>query len=212
VLYVVGVGPGDPEYLTVKALKALERCRAVAGWPSVLGRLPLEGKEVVALSYQNQEAELKRLAALSLSADVCLAVHGDPAVSDWELMERVRALGVPLEIISGVSSVNVALARAGLDLARVVVVSQHAREPQPLPPPECSRDLVVIPPPDVEAVRRVALELRSRGCDVWLMEDLTLPTESVRRVEGLGDTRPASSLVILVGKCAHALRQRAEGR
>jgi len=94
-LFVVGTGPGDPDYLTVKALKTLERCRVVAGWPSVLKRLPLGGKEAVPLSYRNQEEALKRLAALSREADVCLAVHGDPAVSDWELMERVRALGVP---------------------------------------------------------------------------------------------------------------------
>jgi precorrin-6B methylase 1 len=54
-LFVVGTGPGDPDYLTVKALKTLERCRVVAGWPSVLKRLPLGGKERVPLSYRNQE-------------------------------------------------------------------------------------------------------------------------------------------------------------
>jgi cobalt-precorrin-7 (C5)-methyltransferase len=195
-LFVVGTGPGDPDYLTVKALKTLERCRVVAGWPSVLKRLPLGGKEAVPLSYRNQEELLKRLAALSREADVCLAVHGDPAVSDWELMERVRALGVSFEVVSGVSSVNVALARLGLDLVQVVV-SQHAREPQPLPPAECGRHILVIPPPG--GVQKVVEELRARGCESVVLEDLTLPTE---RVAPAGE--PSADLVIVAARCGSA--------
>jgi hypothetical protein len=94
-LFVVGTGgPGLPHG---EGVEDVERCRVVAGWPSVLKRLPLGGKEAVPLSYRNQEETLKRLAALSRKADVCLAVHGDPAVSDRELMERVRALGGALQ-------------------------------------------------------------------------------------------------------------------
>jgi len=170
-LFVVGTGgPGLPHG---EGVEDVERCRVVAGWPSVLKRLPLGGKEAVPLSYRNQEETLKRLAALSRKADVCLAVHGDPAVSDRELMERVRALGVPFKVVSGVSSVNVAPARLGLDLAQVVV-SQHARRPQPLPPAECSRHILVIPPPG--GVQKVVEELRARGCEPVVLEDLTLPT------------------------------------
>jgi len=204
--FVVGTGPGDPEYLTVKALKTLERCRVVAGWPSVLKRLPLDGKEVVPLSYRDQEEALRRLAALSEEVDVCLAVHGDPAVSDWELMRRVGALGVPYEVVSGVSSINVALARLGLDLTQVVVVSQHAQEPQPLPF-ECSRHLLIIPPP--RGVKRLVEELKARGCEVWVLEDLTLPTE---RVAPAGDEEPAASLVMLLVKCGdrHGARASAQ--
>jgi cobalt-precorrin-7 (C5)-methyltransferase len=162
----------------------------------VLKRLPLGGKETVSLSYRNQEELLKRLAALSREADVCLAVHGDPAMSDWELMERVRALGVSFEVVSGVSSVNVALARLGLDLVQVVV-SQHAREPQPLPPAECGRHILVIPPPG--GVQKVVEELRARGCESVVLEDLTLPTE---RVAPPG--KPSADLVIVAARCGSA--------
>jgi cobalt-precorrin-7 (C5)-methyltransferase len=196
VLYVVGAGPGDPDYITIKALKTLEKCQVVAGWPSVLKRLPLEGKDIAQLSYRNQEEELRRLAALSLEADVCLVAHGDPTVSDWELMGRVRALGVPFEVINGVSSINVALAKAGLDLTQVVVVSQHAKSPQPLPMSDCGRNLVVIPPPDTDGVKRAIAEVRSLGCRPLIMEDLTLPSETVRPAEG--DVSVKSNLVILI--------------
>jgi cobalt-precorrin-7 (C5)-methyltransferase len=196
-LYVVGTGPGDPDYMTIKALKTLERCRVVAGWPSVLKRLALGGKEVVYLSYRNQEEELQRLAKLSQAMDVCVAAHGDPSVSDWELMARIRALGVPFEVINGVSSVNVALTRAGLDLAQVVVVSQHANNPQRLE--SCGRHILLIPYPTQEGLRAAVEELRRINCgEIWLMENLTLPDESVRP---LGEIVDPSPLTIIVAKC-----------
>ncbi len=194
-LYIVGTGPGDPEYITLKALKTLEKCRVVAGWPSVLQRMPIEGKEVVTLSYSNQEAQLRQLAELSREVDVCLVVHGDPAVSEWELLQRVRQL-THFEVVSGVSSVNIALAKAGLDLAQVVVVSQHARTPQQLP--NCGRGLVIIPPPTLEQVQNLIESLKSRGCRGWLMEDLTLPTE---RTTSIDVAMPTSSLAIIVAVC-----------
>ncbi|MGC9049498.1 precorrin-6y C5,15-methyltransferase (decarboxylating) subunit CbiE [Pyrobaculum sp.] len=205
-LYVVGVGPGDPEYITLKALRTLERCAVVAGWRSVVERLPLDGKEVVYLTYQNQEAELRRLAEASLGRDVCIAVHGDPAVSDWELMRRIRSLGVPYEVVSGVSFLNVALARAGLDAAHVVLISQHASEPQEIA--ECGdRALVIVTPPDPQGRRRLAERLRrysERGCAIYLMEDLTLPTERVFLAVP-DDVTKAGALSAVVVNCSHGI-------
>ncbi len=64
-LYAVGTGPEDPEYITLKALKTLEKCRVMAGLAQRLTKMPIEGKEVVTLSYSNQETQLRRLAELS---------------------------------------------------------------------------------------------------------------------------------------------------
>ncbi|WP_081097503.1 SAM-dependent methyltransferase [Sulfolobus acidocaldarius] len=43
-LYIVGVGAGDPELITLKALKIIEKCKIVAGWQSVVSRFNLSGK------------------------------------------------------------------------------------------------------------------------------------------------------------------------
>jgi len=34
-VYIVGVGPGDPEYLTLKGYKAIKDSSVVAGWNPV---------------------------------------------------------------------------------------------------------------------------------------------------------------------------------
>ncbi|MEM4115731.1 MAG: SAM-dependent methyltransferase [Saccharolobus sp.] len=38
VIYIVGVGPGDPEYLTLKGYKVIKESNIVAGWKSVIER------------------------------------------------------------------------------------------------------------------------------------------------------------------------------
>lgn len=202
-LYIVGVGPGDPELITLKALKALERCERVAGWRSVLLRLGLSEEKAVELTYRNQEERLRELAELSASRDVCIAVHGDPTVSDWELLDRVRELGVPFEVINGVSSLNLALARAGLDMAHVVFITQHARSPQSLSDAALpGRSLVVFPPLDAKGRSELWEELkRFSQCKILLMERLSLPGERVVELKEREQLLNASDLSAVVVKC-----------
>ena len=61
VFYGVGVGPGDPELMTLKAVRLLERCRVVAAPQTkngemlalriAAGAVDLKGKTVVPLSF-----------------------------------------------------------------------------------------------------------------------------------------------------------------
>jgi len=207
-LYVVGVGPGDPSLATLKALDTIRRCKVVLGWRSVVERFKhlLDGKEVVYLTYGNQEAELRRAAERAAGDEVCLLVHGDPLVSDWELLERVRALGVDFEVVNGVSSVNVALGRVGLDLAQVVFLTMHASRPQDVAEVACvakSRALVIFPPPG--GIRRLAEALISLGmgkCRAVVLENLTLPGERVWRgsVEEMAEL-DAGDLTAVVVDC-----------
>ncbi len=139
-----GHRPGRPG---VHYLKGVENAGEVLRGGRLAQRLtkmPIEGKEVVTLSYSNQEAQLRRLAELSQEVDGVLWRTATPPSLSGELLQRVRQL-THFEVVSGVSSVNIALAKAGLDLAQVVVVSQHARTPQQLP--NCGRGLVIIPRP-----------------------------------------------------------------
>ncbi|MEM1637264.1 MAG: precorrin-6y C5,15-methyltransferase (decarboxylating) subunit CbiE [Pyrobaculum sp.] len=184
-LYVVGAGPGDPELMSVKAVKTLERCQVLAGWRSVLQRVisyvpSLANKEVVYLNYAEQEELLKRLINEAAARDVCLVAHGDPTVSDWELLERIRGRAT-FEVVHSVSSLNVVLGLAGIDAAQAVVVSMHASNPQDVTSiAKClasERALVVYPPPYPEGPVEVARRLQSAGfgrCRAAVFENLTM--------------------------------------
>lgn len=185
-LWIVGLGPGDPGLATARALEVLARCRVVAGWRSVLARVPLEGKEVIALTYADEAEGLRRVAEAAGREEVALVMHGDPSVSEWEFMAKVRALcrRVECRVVPGVSAVNALLAAVGLDLAQVAFLSLHARDPPDLRQAAAlmalGRHLVVFPPPDPRGPQRVAAALAPLlPCDpeVAVAERLTMQGE-----------------------------------
>lgn len=137
----VGVGPGDPELMTVKALRILREADVIA----VPGRKPeesaayriagqmvpeLAGKEVVAVSMPmtkdrealragHREAAEKIKKYLSEGRDVAYITLGDPSIySTFTYLEPyLRAAGYETEIVSGVPSFCAAAARLHVPLA-----------------------------------------------------------------------------------------------
>ncbi|WP_054857076.1 SAM-dependent methyltransferase [Vulcanisaeta sp. JCM 16159] len=132
-LYIIGVGPGDPGLITVKGLNVLRSVNVVAGWGSVLDRFSeyLVGKRIIRFSYRNEAEGLKELMTSAVNGDAALLIHGDPSVSESQLISKItqlcREYGVNYEVIPGVSSVNAVLGLLGIDLDSSVFISLHVR-------------------------------------------------------------------------------------
>lgn len=188
-LYIIGAGPGDPELMTLRGLSIIERCSVVAGWRSVVTRFNLSNKRVVYLNYEEQDRQIRELVRIAESEDVAILVHGDPSVSDYQFMERIRRaceeFGVVYQVIPGVSSVLKALAIVGSDLARVILITFHVRGSIDYSEIDkgvgMGRDLLIIPEPHPDGVRRIAERLLSLGLNptMVVMERLTFSDEKV---------------------------------
>lgn len=128
-IHVAGVGPGDPSYLTAQAMRLISEADVVAGF-----NLPLEtaaghikGKQVL-LTYKNQEEELAKLAQRAAAGKRCVVcAQGDASFSGRELIDRVRAVWPQVEVVPGVSSVQVVCARTGLEMERALFLTFHKR-------------------------------------------------------------------------------------
>ena len=150
--YGVGVGPGDPELMTLKAVRVLEGARCVAVPKSkgdgesvaveiVEKVVGLEGKEVLELvlpmtrdssklERARREAAAEIGARLTEGKDVAFITLGDPlfystfSYLTGPVSEEVD--GVVIKTVSGVSSLSAATAAMGTPLAeggeRVTVV------------------------------------------------------------------------------------------
>lgn len=140
ILYGVGVGPGDPELMTVKAVRTVERCPVIALPQSGRGECTayeiakeavpaLEKKKKLLLSMpmtrdQDTLLESWREAAdqiakkLDLGQDVAFLTLGDPAVySTYLYLHRlVEKMGYEARMIPGVPSFCAAAARLGWGL------------------------------------------------------------------------------------------------
>nr|WP_287069439.1 cobalt-precorrin-7 (C(5))-methyltransferase [Pyrobaculum sp.] len=208
-IYVIGAGPGDPSMIPLKALEILKKCPLVMGWRNVVDKLReyIKG-EVVYLTYTNQEEILQKY--LKTEGDVCIITHGDPCVSDWEFLERIKAFKADVVVINGVSSLNVALARLGLDMAHIVFATLHARSPQDLRPLVAilhHRVLIAFPYPTADGPQRLARELialGATGCKATVLENLTLKDEQIWQggLEELSrETRHFSDLSVVAVDC-----------
>ena len=133
-LYSVGVGPGDPELLTAKAIRVLSECDIVAvpqsdgGGQTALDIAAryIKGKEIRSFAMPMMHDRAARDASHDAAADAICALIGegktvafltlgDPTVysTAWYVHKRVAARGCEAELIPGVPSFCAAAARLG---------------------------------------------------------------------------------------------------
>lgn len=138
--YGVGVGPGDPEYLTIKAMRVMESCPVIAvpgkmveetvayqiavqACPSIEGKekigiySPMTKDKQVLFAYQEKGVEQIK-AFLNQNQDVAFLTLGDPTIYStyMYLQQRIRKQGYETEIISGIPSFCAAAAKLGRSL------------------------------------------------------------------------------------------------
>lgn len=141
-LYGVGVGPGAPDLLTLRAEQILRACPVIclpasahghsyAG--SIIEHLLDRGRqEVLQVQFPMQrdpelalparvQAAAQVLERLHAGLDVAFATEGDPLLYSTfgYLLEAVKrcAPEIPMEVVPGISSITAAAAAAGLPLA-----------------------------------------------------------------------------------------------
>lgn len=128
---IVGVGPGDNGFLTLKGKQAIEEADLVAGFETVLKVIrPFAKKaELCSMAYRNQEDVLDyAVGKVKEGKTLVVCAWGDLNVSAKELLERVRRRVDHVELVPGISSVQIALSRSGLSLEHVVFVTLHVRD------------------------------------------------------------------------------------
>lgn len=116
-VYFIGAGPGDPELLTLKAKRIIERADVLIYAGSLVNPQILTYKRKVAASYNSASMDLKEIIAL-ISKEIkkgkaIARIHsGDPSIYG-AIQEQITCLekkGISYEIIPGVSSVFAAAA------------------------------------------------------------------------------------------------------
>ena len=128
---VVAVGPGDPSMITLRGRAALESADLVVGFKTVLDVVAdcCRDAEMRPMSYRDQEEVLEYAAVQAAQGRRCVVCcWGDLNVSAGELLARVYRRAGQVELIPGVSSVQIACARAGIALEESLFITLHRRE------------------------------------------------------------------------------------
>ena len=142
ICYGVGVGPGDPELMTLKAVRVLEACDVVAAPQTrqgstlaldiARGAADLAGKEVLPLPFaMSRDAQAREAghaqaveaiaARLAQGKDVACVTLGDVGVFSTfaYLADGLRVRGFEVRVVPGVTSFSAVAARLGEGLTEM---------------------------------------------------------------------------------------------
>ncbi|NEO33049.1 MAG: precorrin-4 C(11)-methyltransferase [Symploca sp. SIO3C6] len=122
-VYIIGAGPGDPDLLTVKALKILQQADVIVFADSLVPRQILHSvradAEIVRTSNKTLEEILPLMIERVRSHRSVVRLHsGDLSLYSaiHEQMQALAEASIPFEIIPGISAFQAAAAKLGVEL------------------------------------------------------------------------------------------------
>lgn len=128
-VYIVGVGPGSPEYLTPQARDFVKKADSVLGWE--LDLLPIRrlirGKRIYFQDVTNYVEVTTRAAeeARQLNLNVAVPRIGDPCLSSGLTGLLKVFWDFKVTVVPGISSIQVVAALARVELANSLIVTFH---------------------------------------------------------------------------------------
>lgn len=126
-VYAVGVGPGSPRYITDAVKEVILYSEIVIGYKYTLKTIErlLLNKEVHEVTMQTQEEVYQRIVK-SLGNKTCvIPFTGDVNFSESEVVDRLFEIFGKVQIIPGISSIQVAAAKARVPLDKSKVITMH---------------------------------------------------------------------------------------
>ncbi|SFC09827.1 precorrin-6Y C5,15-methyltransferase (decarboxylating) [Halobiforma haloterrestris] len=225
-VYVVGIGPGNREYLTPRGERALREADVVVGFTTVVEFVEdvTDGStDRLTCGYRDEADALEAFGQRVAAGESGVAVAmGDPNHSGYQFVGKVQnavasaAPETPVRVVPGISSLQVAASRARTPMEETEFVTLHKSgdlesEMERLADAVGDRHLLVLPRPYDRMPGDVAAFLLERGADpdleALVLEKLTHADETVHRTtlaelsehaggDGKEDT-PFSDLVVL---------------
>jgi cobalt-precorrin-7 (C5)-methyltransferase len=131
-LFVVGVGPGSPKYLTDIAKEAIRKCHYVIGYRYTLRTIETivdrSTQNVFEVTLRNQEAIYQDVFKKMKNNEYCIVPFtGDVSFSESEVVDRLLEIfgDDNVEIIPGISSIQLAAAKSKVPLDKAYIATFH---------------------------------------------------------------------------------------
>ena len=131
-LFVVGVGPGSPKYLTDIAKEAIRKCHYVIGYKYTLRTIETivdrSKQSIFEVTLWNQEAIYQDVFKKMKNNEYCIVPFtGDVSFSESEVVDRLLEIfgDDNVEIIPGISSIQVVVAKSKVPLDKAYIATFH---------------------------------------------------------------------------------------
>jgi len=130
-VFAVGVGPGSPKYVTEIVKEIVQNCDIVIGYKYTLKTIEsfIEGKEVYEITMNDQEKSYQKILPELGDRILVIPFTGDVNFSESEVVDRLIEIFGEVEIVSGISSIQVAASKAKIPLDKSKVITMHVTTP-----------------------------------------------------------------------------------
>jgi len=148
IVHFIGAGPGDPDLITVRGLRLIERCPVClyAGSlvpPAIVANAPAGARVIDSAPLTLDEIIAEMVRAEAAGEDVARVHSGDPSLygAIGEQMRRLDGLAIAYDVTPGVPAFAAAAARLGTELtlpgvSQTVVLTRTAMKASAMPPGE----------------------------------------------------------------------------
>jgi precorrin-6y C5,15-methyltransferase (decarboxylating) CbiE subunit len=201
-LFVVGVGPGSPAYLTDSAKEAIRKSRYVVGYRYTLstieGVVDRSRQQIFEVTMKTQEGVYQDVYNKMKDGEYCtVPFTGDVNFSESEVVDRLLEIFGEdnVEVIPGISSIQVAAAKSRVPTDKALIITLHVtgdieqKKEILLEAVKQGRSVILLPRPWPSDPTKhfmqseIAKFLRQKGIDttklkVWVFERLTTEKET----------------------------------
>ncbi len=190
-IYVVGAGPGSPDYVTPIARRVVREAQVVIGAKRILElfKEDLVGEKIVLTAKNVKEVMECALECARAGMNVVLLSSGDPCFAGLlKTFIKFAEEGVDFEVIPGISSIQVCAARLKISWDEVPLISFHEgvdeeKKRELARALERGRTVMVLPEPRTFAPHDIAKFIIESGLGervrMFICENLTLEGERV---------------------------------
>jgi cobalt-precorrin-7 (C5)-methyltransferase len=126
-VFAVGVGPGSQNYITEIVRKVIVDADVVVGYKYTLDIISslIQGKKVHVITMEDQEKTYQQIKKELEGEILVVPFTGDVNFSESEVVDRLIEIFGDVEIIPGISSIQVAASKAKIPLDKSKVITMH---------------------------------------------------------------------------------------
>ena len=126
-VFAVGVGPGSPNYVTEIVRKIVGDADVVIGYKYTLDVIAdlIKDKKTHVITMVNQEKTYQRVKKELGDGVLVIPFTGDVNFSESEVVDRLVEIFGDVELVPGISSIQVAASKAQVPLDKSKVITMH---------------------------------------------------------------------------------------
>ena len=130
-VYAIGVGPGSPKYVTEIVKEIIENCDIIIGYKYTLKTIQAwtKGKGIYEITMNDQEESYQKILPELKDRTLVIPFTGDVNFSESEVVDRLIEIFGEIEVIPGISSIQVAASKAQVPLDKSKIITMHVTTP-----------------------------------------------------------------------------------